>query len=228
MQKLILWDVDGTLLHTGGVSGEAMRAAMGQVIGPLDARERTFYSGKTDWQIIHETFPDLPLSVVGEKLKDFSAAYLAELQRRRGAMQERSRLMPGVVALLEALHQHAVQAPLTGNIAAVARIKIESFALHPYLDLTAGAYGDDHYERTRLVPIAAERAQRAYGRSFIGRDIVVVGDTPNDIRCGASNGAYTVAVATGPYSFDELQAHRPDALLADLSDTKTALAAILG
>ncbi|MCG8350611.1 MAG: HAD family hydrolase, partial [Chloroflexales bacterium] len=160
MQKLILWDVDGTLLNTGGVSGEAMRAAMGQMIGPLDARERTFYSGKTDWQIIHETFPDLPLSVVGEKLEDFSTTYLAELQRRRDAIQERSRLMPGVVAVLKALHKRVVQAPLTGNIAAVARLKIEHFTLLPYLDLTAGAYGDDHYERARLVPIAAKRAQR--------------------------------------------------------------------
>lgn len=228
MHKLILWDVDGTLLQTGGVAAEAMRTAMGQVLGPLSRVDRTFYAGKTDWQIIRETFPDLAPEAVADRLHAFSAAYVAELQRRQAELLARSRVMPGVVALLEMLHPQVAQAPLTGNIAPIARMKLDSLGLAPFFDLAAGAYGDDHHDRPCLVPIAAARAQQAYGRAFAGRDIVVVGDTPHDIRCGQVNGARTVAVATGPYSLADLEAHRPDALLADLSDTEVALTAILG
>jgi phosphoglycolate phosphatase len=228
MQRLILWDVDGTLLTTGGVSAEAMRVAMGKVLGPVDERQRHAYAGKTDWQIINETFPQIePESVVG-RLREFSAIYVAELQRRHNDLLARTRLLPGVADALLALHAQLIQAPLTGNIAAVARIKIETLGLDRYLNLEVGAYGDDHYERARLVQFAAERAAACYGRSFSGDDIIVVGDTPSDIRCGQAHGARTIAVATGPFSMEELAAHRPDALLADLSDTAALLRAIAG
>ncbi len=228
MQKLILWDVDGTLLQTGGVAAESMRLAMAQVLGPIERTDRTFYAGKTDWQIILETFPDLMPAAVLEYLQAFSAAYVAELQRRYADLQARAKVMPGVVPVLELLQPLVAQAPLTGNIAPVAQLKLDVLGLLPYLNLAAGAYGDDHHERSCLVPIAAARAQEVYGRSFTGQDIVVVGDTPNDIRCARANGARVVAVATGPYSLSELRAHQPDALLADLSDVDAALAAILG
>ncbi len=228
MQRLILWDVDGTLLTTGGVSAEAMRVAMGMVLGPVSERQRHSYAGKTDWQIINETFPQLdPESVVG-RLREFSDTYVAELRRRHDDLLARARLLPGVVDALLALHEQVIQAPLTGNIAAVARIKIEALGLERYLNLEVGAYGDDHYERARLVQFAAERAAAHYGRSFSGENIIVVGDTPSDVRCGKAHGARTVAVATGPFSVDDLAAHQPDALLPDLSDTAALLRAIAG
>lgn len=227
MHKLILWDVDGTLLHTGGVSGDAMRTAMGQVFGPLSRRERTFYSGKTDRQIIQETFPDLSPSAVLEQLQTFISVYSAEFHQRQADVLARAGVMPGVVALLRHLCEQAVQAPLTGNVAPIARLKLDWLGLLPYVNFEVGAYGDDHHERPVLVPIAAERASRYYGQPFVGKDIVVVGDTPYDIHCGKLNGARTVAVATGPYSLDELCAHQPDAALPDLRDFDAALAAIL-
>ena len=92
----------------------------------------------------------------------------------------------------------------------------------------AGAYGDDHHTRAELVPLAAGRAERRYGVRYAGPQIVIVGDTPNDIACGKANGARTVAVATGPFSPDELLAHGPDAVLPDLADTDAASRAILG
>lgn len=227
MDRLILWDVDGTLLSTDGIAAEAMREAMREVVGDAAPMARTHYAGKTDWQIIRESFPSMPPAEIGERLHEFTAAYLGRLQLQRAALAARSRLFPGVVRALEALGGAARQAPLTGNIAAVARIKLECVGLLPLLDLEAGAYGDDHYHRPELVPIAAARAAGRYGRAFAGRQIVVVGDTPNDIACGQANGARTVAVATGPYPLAELLAHGPDVALADLSDTDAVVAAIM-
>jgi phosphoglycolate phosphatase-like HAD superfamily hydrolase len=190
--------------------------------------ERTSYAGKTDWLIIRESLPSLGDDGVAERLHEFMAAYLAGLELQRQALVARSRVFPGVAVLLEALQPKARQAPLTGNVAAAARIKLECTGLLPLLDLAAGAYGDDHYDRPALVPIAAGRAAGRYGRSLAGTQIVIVGDTPNDIACGKANGARTVAVATGPYSSAELAAYGPDMTLPDLSDTDAALAAILG
>lgn len=228
MDRLILWDVDGTLLTTDGIAAEAMRAAMRQVVGPAAPMERTSYAGKTDWLIIRESFPSMGGDVIAERLHEFAAAYLAGLELQRAALVARSRVFPGVSVLLEALRTAARQAPLTGNIAAAAKIKLECTGLLPLLDIAAGAYGDDHFDRSALVPVAAGRASERYGREFRGAQIVIVGDTPNDIACGKANGARTVAVATGPYSAEELARHAPDAVLPDLSDTDAALAAILG
>jgi phosphoglycolate phosphatase-like HAD superfamily hydrolase len=229
MHKLILWDVDGTLLYTGGVAASIMRGAMAQVLGagkvPTD---RTFYAGKTDWQIMRESFPDLPAAAIVEQLHTFSETYVAAMRPRRHELVEKGHLLPGVQAALAALVGRVHQAPLTGNIAPIARIKLDVFGLLPYLEPEAGAYGDDHYDRSRLVPIAAERAERHFGRPFHGPEIVIVGDTPNDIACGKANGTRTVAVATGPFSLAELQAHQPDAALNDLSDLDATLAAIFG
>ncbi len=226
---LILWDVDATILSTGGVGGQVMRTAMGQVFWASDTRERTFYSGKTDRQIIHETFPEITREMLAEKLLTFSETYIAEFERRRAEFVARTYAMPGVVDLIQHLHtQDALQAPLTGNIAPIARLKLDLLDLLPYLNTACGAYGDDHDDRTQLVPIAIERASRYTGGAIPGEAVVVVGDTPHDIRCGKQNGTRTVAVATGPYSLEDLRAHEPDALLPDLGDFEAALAAILG
>lgn len=229
LPRLILWDVDSTLLLTDGISGKAMRAAMTRVFGPIATKDRIFFSGKTDWQIIQDMFPTLDKTMIAEQLATFSTTYVAELEQHRSDLVERSYTLPGVVPLLARLKEAGIlQAPLTGNIAPVARIKLELLGLLDYLDIEAGAYGSDHYDRTQLVPIAARRATQRYDRPFPPNTIVVVGDTPNDIRCGKQNGTRTVAVATGPYTFDELRAHTPDGVLPDLSTTDTALTAILG
>ena len=228
MERLILWDVDGTLLRTDGIAAEAMRAAIREVVGSTAPLARTTYAGKTDWQIIRESLPTLAPTEISARLHEFAAAYLARLEAQREALVARSQLFPGVAAILAALGGAARQAPLTGNLAAVARLKLECVGLLPFLDLAAGAYGDDHHHRPALVPIAAARAAQRYGHSFTGRQVIVVGDTPYDIDCGRANGARTVAVATGPYSLAELQAHDPDVLLPDLADTAAAMAAVLG
>lgn len=229
MHKLILWDIDGTLLYSGGVAGEAMRAAMTRVYGRASDNERRGYAGKTDQQIILETFPDqAPANLLG-RLDEFTSAYLAILTEHVENFKSRGRVMAGAVTVLERLRDAGpVQSLLTGNLAPVARLKLDLMSIAGFFDFDAGAYGSDSPRRADLAPIAAARAARRYGRDFCGGDVVVIGDTPNDIACARAAGARAVAVATGPFSVAELAAHHPDALLADLADSEAALAAILG
>ncbi len=224
----ILWDVDATLLTTGGVGGEVMRAAMEQVFGGTLTRERTFFSGKTDRQIIHDAYPQITPDALLEQLAHFSQVYVTEFERRYADLVARTRTLPGVVELLATLHGRVYQAPLTGNIAPIAERKLRIAGLLGYLDVRAGAYGNDDHDRARLLPIAVARAQQCYGRSFAAQQVVIVGDTPNDIRCGKQSHARTVAVATGPYTLEQLAAYQPDALLPDLADQQATLRAIFG
>ncbi len=227
-KHLILWDVDGTLLSTDGIAANAMRAALRQVVGPEVRIERTSYAGKTDWQIVRESLPSFDETTIRHRLSEFIAAYTAELHAQRAALIARSTVFAGVNEALRALTDYAYQAPLTGNVAAAARIKLECTGLLPWLDIEAGAYGDDHIDRLALPPIAATRAAARYQRHFTPDDVVIIGDTPRDIACGKAFGARTVAVATGPFTLDELASHQPDVLLPDLRDTAAVMRAILG
>ncbi len=227
-RRLILWDIDGTLLSTDGIAANAMRTALRKLIGPNVHIERTSYAGKTDWQIIRESLPSLDAAIVHERLHEFIELYTAELNAQREALIARSTVFTGVVEALQALTEYGCQAPLTGNVLAAARIKLECTGLLPWLDLEAGAYGDDHFDRLALPLIATVRASSRYRYNFLPADVVIIGDTPRDIACGKNFGARTVAVATGPFTMTELAWHHPDALLPDLSDTPTVLKAVLG
>jgi len=228
MNKLLLWDIDGTLLYSGGVAGDAMRAAMERVYGQPFSAERRSYAGKTDQQIILETFAEREHVDLLDMLEQFTTVYLEELQARRSDFLIRGRVLDGVVAALDRLsNEPIIQSVLTGNLQMVARFKLDLLGLTGYFDLDVGAFGSDHYRRADLVPIAAARAEQRYGRPFRGRAVVVIGDTPNDIDCGRAGGARTVAVASGPFSAADLRDHGADVVLASLADTEAALTAIL-
>ena len=228
MNKLILWDIDGTLIYSGGVAGECMRAALTQIYGSAPNDERRSYAGKTDQQIILEAFPDRDPELLLGQLDQFAALYMEQLTIRRAELAARGRVLDGVVTTLEQLGAgEVVQSVLTGNLAPVARLKLELTGLLEHFDLEVGAFGSDHHRRAELVPIAAARAELRYGRRYDGQDVVVIGDTPNDIACARAAGARAVAVATGPFSVADLQAHAPDAVLPDLVDTRAAVTAIL-
>ena len=229
MDKLILWDIDGTLLYSGGVAGEAMRAAMERVYGRASTEARHSYAGKTDRQIILETFAERGHDELMGTLDHFTDVYVEELTRRREDFLARGRVLEGAAAALERLASAGViQSVLTGNLEPIARIKLDMMSLARFLDLDVGAYGSDHHRRAELVPIAAARAQGRYGRPFAGADVVVIGDTPNDIDCGRAAGAHTIAVATGPFSADALRAHDADVVLPSLADTDRVLESIFG
>ncbi len=226
--KLVLWDIDGTLLYSGGVAGEAMRAAMTRVYGRPSDNERRSYAGKTDQQIILETFPERSPEELLSRLDEFTAAYLDILSAWEDAFRTRGRVLEGAIEILQQLRARGVvQSLLTGNLAPVAHLKLRMMSLIEFFDFESGAYGSDSPRRTDLPLIAAERAAQRYGHVFAGPDIVIVGDTPNDIACARAVGARAVAVATGPFGVDELRAHAPDAVLLDLTDTSAALTVIL-
>jgi phosphoglycolate phosphatase len=226
--KLVLWDIDGTLLYSGGVAGEAMRAAMTRVYGRPSDNERRSYAGKTDQQIILETFPERSPEELLSRLDEFTAAYLDILSAWEDAFRTRGRVLEGAIEILQQLRARGVvQSLLTGNLAPVAHLKLRMMSLIEFFDFESGAYGSDSPRRTDLPLIAAERAAQRYGHVFAGPDIVIVGDTPNDIACARAVGARAVAVATGPFGVDELRAHAPDAVLPDLTDTGAALTVIL-
>jgi Predicted phosphatases len=222
MQKLILWDIDSTLLTTNGIAAEMMRESMRQLFGSSPSKERSIYAGKTDRQIIRETFPHFSSEQIDRAIADFTELYIKLLRQQHNELLAKTRVYAGARELLQAFQGKAYQGVLTGNIASVARYKLEVAGLDSFIDFETSAFGSDHHERAALLPIALERAARRYGRSFQGSDVVIIGDTPNDVACGKAGGAHTVAVATGIYSLEQLQACQPDLLLADLSQPGTA------
>lgn len=226
--KLVLFDVDGTLLTADGAGRRALDRALREVFGTAGPIEGYDFRGGTDAQIVRDL---LRLAGVAE---DVIAAGEAPLFRRYEQCLEaevgdgsRVRLYPGVREVVEALavRDDAIVGLLTGNIEAAARIKLGPTGLWPRFRL--GAYGSDHADRTRLPAVAAERARALVGRRFGGRDTVIIGDTPRDIACARAFGATAIAVATGWHSRDDLAAHAPDHLFPDLADAERVVTAIL-
>lgn len=228
MKYLILWDIDGTLIHGGGVAGEALRAAMTRTLGPIEGPPIS-YAGKTDQQILLETYPHYDETHLPSLLERYVPQYMEELERRREEYRQRGAVLPGVRDLLARFHADPsiLQSLLTGNIMPAARVKLTMFGLDPYVDFEVGAYGSDHHQRTALVPFALRRAAERYGREFVGAEVIVIGDTPNDIACGKAVSARTIGVATGSYTVEQLQAAGADAVLPNLGETDTAAQTIL-
>jgi phosphoglycolate phosphatase-like HAD superfamily hydrolase len=227
--KLVLWDIDGTLLYSGGVAGAAMRTALTRVYGRPSHDDRRSYAGKTDQQIILETFPDRDATELLARLPEFAAQYLALLEAQAQELAARGGALPGAAAALRHLGTlPVVQTVLTGNLQPVAALKLRLVGLTGHLQLAIGAFGSDHHQRNALPAIALQRATASLGRPFAASDAVVIGDTPNDVACGRFAGARTVAVATGPFGREELAAHAPDAILDDLTDPAALAAAVFG
>jgi phosphoglycolate phosphatase-like HAD superfamily hydrolase len=218
---LVLWDVDGTLVHTAGHGRYAFEDAFEAVTGR--SAGRVSYAGRTDHQIALAM-----LEGEREHLPRVLAELEAALDTRREAIASEGRTYPGVPETLAALHERedVINSLLTGNIEANAALKVSAFGLERWLDFGVGAYGSDpHEERYELVAIARERATRKYGEPA---GAVLVGDTPLDVRAAHDAGARAVAVATGFADVGELRASKPDALLEDLGDTEAAVRAITG
>ena len=178
---------------------------------------------RTDRLIVEEAAERSGITLDDEARCLFHRRYSDLLEHEILKPGPRKGLMPGVVALLDAVADttHLHSALLTGNFARAARIKLEHFGICQYF--ACGAYGDDAADRIALVPIAVERA-RATGIDVGSyEDVVVVGDTPLDVKCAAAVGALSVAVATGSYDTGALRASGADAVLADLTERETFL-----
>lgn len=229
--KLVLFDIDGTLLSAGLAARESILAALARAYRwqpqpEHSDRQRHDFSGKTDPQIVRE----LVSQAIGrerceEGLTRALAIYLEELENRLtpGSVVAK----PGVADLLLRLaaRPHVTLALLTGNLERGARLKLEPPDLNRYFPF--GAFGSDSADRYELAAIALARAENATGRRFSGKAIVVVGDSVHDVSCGRSLGVRAVAVATGPTPAARLAAENPDALLESFSDVERAVEAIL-
>jgi len=226
--RLVLFDIDGTLLSASGAGRRAMHRAFLDVYGtagPIDAYD---FRGKTDRVIVRDLLAaaGLEANAVAAREVEFFARYLQQLEVEIG---DGSRVVvyPGVSRLVQALAacDHCVVGLLTGNIEGGARLKLGPTGLWPHFRL--GAYGSDEADRTRLPAIAARRAEMLVGRPFRGGDLVIVGDTPLDVGCARAFGARAIAVGTGWHSVDDLAACAPDHVFPDLADTERVMAAIL-
>jgi phosphoglycolate phosphatase-like HAD superfamily hydrolase len=229
--RLVLFDIDGTLLSAGRVARESVLAALTRAYGwqPLPEhqdRERHDFSGKTDPQIVRElVIGALGRDRVEEGLSRALDLYLEELGQR--LKPDTIVLKPGVSELLARLSAQpgVTLGLLTGNLERGARLKLEPPRLNSYFPF--GAFGSDSSDRYELPTIALERAWRHTGRRHQGKSVVIVGDSIHDVGCGRALGVRAVAVATGPTPAERLAAERPDALVDSFADVDLALEAIL-
>lgn len=229
MARLVLWDVDGTLIHTDGIGAAAFDRAIEAVLGVAPA-SRIKMSGKTDPQIALEYLRLMAIDDPEGSLPDVVAALETHIAEVATLLSESGAPHPGVPELLARLAKEngLHQTLLTGNTMANALVKIAAFGLQDWVDVEIGAYGSDHADRTLLVPVAWERARRLRGIEFGPADTWVVGDTANDLACARAAGARCLLVATGGTSYDELAALSPDEVLPDLAATDQVLKILLG
>lgn len=226
MKRLLLFDIDGTLVW-GGPAKAAFEDAMNQVFGTAGPIGGHDFSGKTDPQIAREL-----LTLAGFESADIEAGfdalwreYLAGLGAR--LVDQPMSLLPGVEDLLDALTRRddVGLGLLTGNISGGARLKLDSVGLAGYFPV--GGYGSDAEDRDELPAVAMDRANEHFGTELSPDSVVVIGDTPRDVACGKNGGTRTVAVATGWYDAETLASHEPDSVLEDLGDLGASLRALM-
>ena len=227
--KLVLFDIDGTLLRSDGAGKRAIHRALLEVFGATGPADYHF-DGKTDKQIVRELMrleghADHHIDASMQRLLDLYVGYLnEELTVSTG----RARVLPGVRELLAALDERreVILGLLTGNLEQGARAKLDAVGID-FDRFRIGAFGSDHEHRPELPAIARSRTKGQLGIDIHGNAMVVIGDTPADLTCGRSLGANAIGVATGRYSVEELLQHDPVAAFPDLSDTESVLRAIL-
>jgi phosphoglycolate phosphatase-like HAD superfamily hydrolase len=229
IRKLVLFDIDGTLLWTDGAGRRAIRAALLAEMGTAGPIDGYRFDGKTDHQIIHELMEAAghPQARSPEHVDLVCRRYVSLLVGELEASAGRCLVYPGVLRLLDLLEQRgdAVLGLLTGNLVDGASLKLRAVGLDP-ARFQVGAFGSDAAERPRLPGIAAARAAPLMGRTVSGPDLVIVGDTPADVTCGASLGARAIGVATGSYSAVELLEAGAFASFESFADPAPVLAAV--
>ena len=202
---LILWDIDHTLIETRGVGLAIYQRAFPAATG-RELTELAKVSGRTELDIMRETLRINGVEPTDEAVRRLATTLVQGYEDARVELAGQGRALPGAREILAewANRTTLFQTVLTGNLREVARIKLEVFGLDAFLDLEAGAYGNDHQERAELVAIAQQRASQRVGIEFGNDATVLIGDTPNDVAAGLAAGVRVVGVATGKTSLDEL------------------------
>lgn len=231
--KLVLFDIDGTLLWTDGAGRRAIQRALLDEAGTAGPIDRYRFDGKTDPQIVQEllALAGHPAAQDEARITAVCHRYVEHLRVELAKPTQATKVMPGTRELLEALVPHeaagrALVGLLTGNVAPGAALKLRSGGLDP-ARFRVGAYGSDSARRSDLPALAAERAAVLTGRRFAGADVVVVGDTPDDVACARPMAARCVAVATGSYDVAALRAAGAAYVFETLRDTAAVVDAVL-
>jgi phosphoglycolate phosphatase-like HAD superfamily hydrolase len=217
--KLILFDIDETLIDAGRAGSRSLNIAFNELFSIEDAFKDIRMAGMTDIQIMKEALTTHGLSNENGEVDALKSKYLENLSRE---IDNPWKVMkPGVQEVLDSLA--SISTPLgllTGNLEAGAEIKLTPFGLRKYF--SEGAFGSDHEDRNMLLPIAIEKFSKI-GINAVAEKSVVIGDTPRDVQCAKIHGAHAIGVATGPYSLDDLREAGADLVLEDLSDKETCL-----
>jgi phosphoglycolate phosphatase-like HAD superfamily hydrolase len=216
--RLILWDVDHTLIETRGAGGQFARAAFEEITGirPEHVAEAT---GKTEPVILAETLRAHGIELTDTYQRQYAQALPAQYRRHVDQLRTQGRALPGAAEAIAALHQipRVIQTVLTGNYKAVAATKLAAFDLDRLLDLDVGAYADEAEDRAALVAIAQRRAAAKYDGPFTRANTVIIGDTTHDITAAHNGGAAIIAIASGSDTADQLREAGAEYVLDDLA-----------
>jgi len=230
--RLLLWDVDGTLIRGGGVGSAAMSEAAAVAIGrPVDGSSVVMH-GKTDPQILAELF--VAADVTDEEIPRLVPIAAAEAERlmalAEADLRARGEIIPGVLDVLTRLSAipGVRQTLVTGNLTGNAAVKLATFELRAYFDVEVGAYGSDHADRNELVPIALERVEQRRGERYLPEEVWVIGDTTGDLACARAAGVRCLLVGTGQIPMAELCLLDADVVLVDLTNTDQVIQILTG
>lgn len=215
MIKLVLFDIDGTLIRSGGAGVKAFARAFETEFGLSDGSEKLKFAGRTDVSLVREFFSHHGITPDASHFDRFFEKYLFWLEQL--IVECKGEVCPGIHSFLNELRTQANPPAiglLTGNIRRGAEVKLRHYDLWKKFEF--GGFADDHEERDQIAAIARERGEEVLRTKLRGEEVLVIGDTPLDIRCARAIGAKVLAVATGGSSLAELQEHRPDWAVEDL------------
>jgi len=216
MVRLVLFDVDGTLVHTGRAGSRAFARTLAAQFNAPNGTEKVRFAGRTDFSLVRELFGHNGIPATPENFRRFFENYVFWLDQILAQSHGGPcRGAPEFIDRLRALPRPPTLGLLTGNIRLGAEIKLRHYGLWDHFK--TGGFADDHEDRDHIAAAALERGRRVLGKDLQPEEIVVVGDTPFDIRCGKFIGAKVLAVATGGAKLDELKNHAPDWAVEDLT-----------